>query len=344
MIALSLTFCRVWSKRADPLPSAAGRPLAILGWTKVHQAAQGAHRCEFRKRCPGTRFKARECRDIRVRRTPKLVVQRSELPSARRRAPGKQRVASTEQPSAPKGRGRMLAAEDDAVSRGCLSACSRRRGSHSSGLGEERSSAGIAQGSAATLDRWIPALRSGQQFMPELERLFSTLTSCSSSVGGDCELLDNWPPPSPAGSPRLDRDARTGARQWRYRDALPGGPRRQWCSGLPRASAVQRPAADLEAMGRRRNLEGASAALDHARRWTSEAQRFSRHGLRGEHDAKDTVREFQLALTTFLRGSALRRADHLPETSRPSLRGEPATPCIADDRRFLCGRPLRSLL
>jgi HPt (histidine-containing phosphotransfer) domain-containing protein len=32
--------------------------------------------------------------------------------------------------------------------------------------------------------------------------------------------------------------------------------------GYFRASSVQRPAADLEAMGRSRNLEGASAALD----------------------------------------------------------------------------------
>jgi HPt (histidine-containing phosphotransfer) domain-containing protein len=82
------------------------------------------------------------------------------------------------------------------------------------------------------------------------------------SVGGDRELLDElaatFAEEVPAWIATLRTALASGDTETLFRVAhgVNGA------VGYFRASEVQRPAADLEAMGRSRNLEGASAALD----------------------------------------------------------------------------------
>jgi HPt (histidine-containing phosphotransfer) domain-containing protein len=81
------------------------------------------------------------------------------------------------------------------------------------------------------------------------------------SVGGDCELLDElavtFAEEVPGWITTLRAALASGDTETIFRVAhgVNGA------VGYFRASRVQRPAADLEAMGRRRDLEGASAAL-----------------------------------------------------------------------------------
>jgi HPt (histidine-containing phosphotransfer) domain-containing protein len=81
------------------------------------------------------------------------------------------------------------------------------------------------------------------------------------SVAGDCELLDDlagtFAEEVPCWIATLRTALASGDTETIFRVAhgINGA------VGYFKASGVQRPAADLEAMGRRRNLEGASAAL-----------------------------------------------------------------------------------
>jgi HPt (histidine-containing phosphotransfer) domain-containing protein len=82
------------------------------------------------------------------------------------------------------------------------------------------------------------------------------------SVGGDRELLDELAATFAEEVPGWIATLRTALASadaetlFRVAHGVNGA------MGYFRASGVQRPAADLEAMGRSRNLEGASAALD----------------------------------------------------------------------------------
>ena len=82
------------------------------------------------------------------------------------------------------------------------------------------------------------------------------------SVGGDCELLDElaatFAEEVPGWIATLRAALASGDTETIFRVAhgVNGA------VGYFRASGVQRPAADLEAMGRKRNLENAPAALD----------------------------------------------------------------------------------
>ena len=83
------------------------------------------------------------------------------------------------------------------------------------------------------------------------------------SVGGDRELLDELAVTFAEEVPGWIATLRTALTSGDTETIFRVAHGVNGAVGYFRASAVQRPAADLEAMGRRRNLEGASAALDH---------------------------------------------------------------------------------
>jgi HPt (histidine-containing phosphotransfer) domain-containing protein len=83
------------------------------------------------------------------------------------------------------------------------------------------------------------------------------------SVGGDRELLDELAVTFAEEVPGWIATLRTAVASGDIETLFRVAHGVNGAVGYFRASEVQRPAADLEAMGRRRNLEGASAALDH---------------------------------------------------------------------------------
>ena len=83
------------------------------------------------------------------------------------------------------------------------------------------------------------------------------------SVGGDRELLDELAATFAEEVPGWMVTLRTAIASGDSETVFRVAHGVNGAVGYFRASEVQRPAADLEAMGRSRNLEGASAALDH---------------------------------------------------------------------------------
>ena len=83
------------------------------------------------------------------------------------------------------------------------------------------------------------------------------------SVGGDRELLDELAATFAEETPVWIATLRTALEAGDTETLFRVAHGVNGALGYFRASGVQRPAADLEAMGRSRNLEGASAALGH---------------------------------------------------------------------------------
>jgi HPt (histidine-containing phosphotransfer) domain-containing protein len=83
-----------------------------------------------------------------------------------------------------------------------------------------------------------------------------------SSVGGDRELIDELAATFAEAVPGWITTLRTALASGDTETLFRVAHGVNGAVGYFRASGVQRPAADLEAMGRSRNLEGASAALD----------------------------------------------------------------------------------
>ena len=97
--------------------------------------------------------------------------------------------------------------------------------------------------------------------MPELDPLLD-VDALLGSVGGDCELLDELAATFAEEVPGWIATLRTALASGDTETLFRVAHGVNGAVGYFRASEVQRPAADLEAMGRSRNLEGASAALD----------------------------------------------------------------------------------
>lgn len=101
----------------------------------------------------------------------------------------------------------------------------------------------------------------GPDLMTEREPLLD-IDALLVSVGGDRELLDELAVTFAEEIPGWIATLRTALASGDAETIFRVAHGVNGAVGYFRASGVQRPAADLEAMGRKRNLEGASAALD----------------------------------------------------------------------------------